>query len=176
MAVEAPTNCWTNAEAKIMAALANSARFQEITETEDATDAALKIFGEELNRPNDGHAFTLVELQNLKAYGQVYSADESPYARTFLESRLVASGTAIIYIERLVTNYEQNNEVPLGTERYWKNRIGDLMVQVESYLEETAGLFVKSNAVSAGPGLNDSSKWQANGMWQGIELTLEWGY
>lgn len=175
MAVESPTNCWTNAEAKIATALANSSRFQEIVEAADATIAATKIFGEQVSNPANGHAYTLDELKNMKAYGQVYSADEAPYSRTFAESRIVPSGAAIIWVERLVTEYEQNNEIPLSVERWFKNRIGDLMVQIETYLRETSGLQVRSHVVSNGPGLNDSNKWDANGMWQGIELTLEWG-
>jgi len=176
MAIEAATNCWTNAEAKIATALANSARFREIVEASDATAAAAKIFGEQVARPADGHAFTREELAVMKAYGQVYSGDEGPYGRRFENSRMVPYGTAIIYIERLVTEYEQNNEVPASVERWFKNRIGDVMVQVEDYLRETVGLIVKSFDVSDGPGLNHRDSWKSQGMWQGIELTLEWGY
>jgi hypothetical protein len=176
MAIETATNCWTNAEAKIATALANSAKFREIVEAADATAAAAKIFGEQVARPNDGHVYTLEELQVMKAYAQVYSGDEGPYGRRFEANRMVAYGTAIIYIERLVTEYDQSNEVPASIERWFKNRVGDLMVQVESYLRETNGLLVKTFEVTAGPGLNERDTWKQMGMWQGIELTLEWGY
>lgn len=176
MAVESPTNCWTIAEAKIITALANSARFQELAESDDEVEAALKIYGEQVVKPDNGHNYTLEELQNMKSYGQVYSADEVPYGKQWQESWLAPFGTAIIYLERLVTEYEQNGEIPFAIERKWKNLTGDIIDQVASYLRDNSGPFIKSFAVSAGPGLNDRDKWDANGMWQGIEFTLEWGY
>lgn len=178
MAVETATNCWTQTQASIITALANSAKFREIIEAADATEAATLIFGDELVDPDDGHAYTKEELQSLKHYAQVYSADEGGYSANDDGSGWVRkSGVAIIYIERLVTEYEQNSETdPLAIERWFGNRVGDLMDQVTTYIRDNSGPQVKGWFVSAGPGTNDRKQWDSLGRWQGIEISVEWGY
>jgi len=177
IAVESPTNCWTSAQDKIMTALSESAAFQSLVEAADSADALTKIFGQQLFSPDDGHAFTKDELASLN-YAQVYSAEQNPYGfRSPGLGRKLKSGTAIVYLERRVTEYDANNQAePLGIERWLENRVGDLMDEVFDYMAAFSGPFVKTFFVSDGPGTNDRKDWDAIGMRQGVELLMEWGY
>ncbi len=178
MAVEAATNCWTESQEKLITALANSARFQEIIVAADATAALLKVFGEQLKKPNSREVYKKEELQNLKGYGQVYSADESPYGFADDGSgRLKFFGNSIIVFRRLVTDYEANSQnVPLELERWFQNRVGDAMTQVHTYLNDNSGPFIKGMVVPDAPWLNDSKQWDQVGMWQMTEVAVAWGY
>lgn len=177
--MESPSNCWTIAEARIADAVARSAAFQSLTETSDATAAAAYVFGEKVGEPVDGHAFTKDELAQLKHYAQVYSAHDHPYGVSYGANRPTPYGSAVVYVERLVTEAEQHSgEQPDDSERLFKNRIGDLMDEIHAWLGGAAaedGLYIRRIHVTDGPGLNPSDRWKSQGMWQGCELTVDWG-
>lgn len=187
MPLETPSNCWTLAEAAIAEAVAHSAAFQALTETTgDANAAARLVFGEQLNEPFNGEAFTKDELANLRHYAQVYHAFERPYgkARGATNMRL-PFGTAIVFVERLVRDVERNEipadvpaedwDVDQAIERLFKNRIGDLIDQLFDYLEENGGPHLRSVVVIEGPGFNERNRWDSQGMWQGATLEVAWG-
>ena len=178
MAVEAPTNCWTRSQDKIITALSKAERFREAIVSDTESDALNRIFGEQLKKPASGHVYTKKELQNLKGYGQVYSADESPYGFTNDGSgRLKPFGNSIMVIRRLVTDYERSSrQVPLETERWFQNRVGDAMEQVTAYLEEFSGPFISGMSIPDAPWLNDEKEWDSLGMWQTTEIAVAWGY
>lgn len=176
MAIEAPSNCWTRNELKIATAVANSAAFQSLVRAEDATEAARRVFGEQLDQPLNGDAYTKDELANLFAYAQVYHGIDSPYG-VFLSNTNTywPFGSTIIFIERLVTDAERNgSDVPSSVERLFKNRIGDLIDEVCAYLRQEGGPLVRTFEVSDGPGFNPKDRWDSAGCWQGVELTLGW--
>lgn len=177
MTLEAPSNCWTIAESKIAAAVAASTAFQALTGSADAVEAASLVFGEQLDEPFDGTQYTKDELANLKHYAQVYHDLEKPYglARTTAQ-RLIPFGSAIVYVERLVTEQERNGaDVPQSIERLFKNRIGDLMEDIPEWLLENGGPHFRSAEVVDGPGFNERSKWDQQGMWQGCAFNISWG-
>ncbi len=178
MSVEAPTNCWTESQDKIMTALANSARFREIIVVSDVPAALLKVFGEQLRKPDSREVYEKEELKNLKGYGQVYSADETPYG--FADdgsSHRKFFGNSIIVFRRLVTDYEANSQtVPLELERLFQNRVGDAMNQVHDYLNDKSGPFIKGMVVPDAPWLNDPKQWDQVGMWQMTEVAVAWGH
>ena len=177
MSIEAPTNCWTSSEQAIADAVANSARFQQIVGVSNATDATALVFGEQIADPETGETYDLAELQNLKHYAQVYSADENPYGkRRSPTSRFEPFGSVILFIERLVTDWDQNaTDAPESVHRWSKNRAGDVVDQIISYLDDNGGPFIRTVVVTDGPGLNSREKWKTQGMWQGIEFTIDWG-
>lgn len=177
MALEAASNCWTINEAKIASAVANSAAFQALTSTADATAAAAYVFGEQLDEPFDGTAYTKDDLANLRHYAQVYHSQEQPYgiAKT-TANRMIPFGTAVLYVERWVTEQEMNGtDVPQAVERLFKNRIGDLMDDIPEWLEENGGPHIRSITVVDGPGYNDRSKHAQQGVWQGCGMEIQWG-
>lgn len=178
MAVESPTNCWTETQANLMAACANSARFQQIINANDATAAAAKIFGQQIGDPDTGRVYTKEELLNLGGHAQVYSAPDNPFGwRNQGDGFLRNFGTAIIYIDRLVTEKAKNDEEsPLEMERWMENRVGDALTQIHTYLEANTGPRIKTALITEGPGTNDRDEWSQIGIWQGVEITLEWGY
>lgn len=177
MTLEAPSNCWTAAEAKIASAVAASAAFQALTGTTDATAAAAYVFGEQLDEPLDGVAFTKDELANQRHYAQVYHAEDRPYGITRTTSqRLIPYGTAHVYVERLVTEQERNgDDIPQAVERLFKNRIGDLMEDIPEWCLENGGPHIRSVIVVEGPGYNEKAKWESQGMWQGCGFEVVWG-
>jgi hypothetical protein len=177
MPIEAPSNCWTKAEAKIATAVANSTAFQSLVNAEDSTEAAAKVFGEQVDEPLNGNAYTKDELDNLLCYAQVYHAIDTPYGVLRTNTNTAwPFGSVIIFIERLVTDEERNGaDVPSAVERKFKNRIGDLIDEVIDWLDDNEGPHIRSIEVTDGPGFNQQDRWKTKGMWQGVELTATWG-
>ena len=177
MAVEAPTNCWTLAEQAIATAVANSAAFQWVTETANAADAGKFVFGEQKDEPLDGETYDKSELENQLAYAQVYSTNEGPYGKQrSATNRFEPFGSIVIFVERLVREADQNiTDAPEQTHRWFKNRMGDLVDEVIAYIDNNGGPFIRTVAVTDGPGLNSRDRWQQQGMWQGIEWSIDWG-
>lgn len=179
MAIPSPTNCWTSTEAKIAAAIANSAAFQAFTETSDATAAGAFVFGEQVDEPLNGEAYTRdEETQRHMRYAQVYSAPQQPYGKRRLQTRAYEPfGSAVIYIEGLVREIELSGaDIPQEHERRFKNTIGDIMDDILDYLDTNGGPQVSSMTVEDGPGWNPVEEWEANGAWQGCELQISWGF
>lgn len=179
MAIEAPSNCWTSAEAAIGAAIANAPAFISIIGPEFADVPGSKVFGEQLDEPLDGNTYTKDELAERRAYAQVYSSQESPfgYVRT-KTNRLIPFGSAVVFVERLVTDAEQadaETDMPEAIERFFKNRIGDLMEEIDDYLQTNGGPFIRTIDVTDGPGYNPRDNWQQQGVWQGVEFVIAWG-
>lgn len=177
MAIEAPTNCWTTAESRLATAVANSAAFQSIVGAEDATEAAHRVFGEQVDQPLNGDAYTKDELAQLFAYAQVYHGIDAPYG-VFLSNTNTywPFGSTIIFIERLVTDAERNgSDIPSSVERLFKNRIGDLIDEVCAWTRQEGGPLIRTFEVTDGPGFNAHDRWNSSGMWQGVELTVGWG-
>lgn len=177
MAIESPSNCWTKDEAKIAESVANSAAFQSLLGLDDEIEAARKVFGEQLDQPLNGDAYTKDELANLKGYAQVYHSDEAPYGIFLANTNTFWSyGSTIVFIERLVTKEDLNgSDVPSSVERLFKNRIGDLMEQICSWNVRNGGPRIRSIDVTDGPGFNPRDRWESKGCWQGVELTVAWG-
>lgn len=177
MALEAPSNCWTTAEAKFAEAVANATAFQSLTETDNATDAAAFVFGEQLDEPLNGVAYTQDELAELRHYAQVYHAFENPFGIARVQSNIwLPFGSAVLYVERLVRAAELGeDDVPQAVERLFKNRMGDLPSQIVDYLETNGGPHIRSITVTEGPGYNDQSRWGSQGMWQGCAFQIDWG-
>jgi len=177
MAIEAASNCWTIAEQKIADAVANSAAFQAVTETANATEAANFVFGEQKDEPLNGETFSKEELENMRYYAQVYSNDETAYGKALgLTLSYLPFGSAILFVERLVRESERNHDdATEKTHRIWKNRMGDLVDEILSWLLDNGGPFIRAITVSDGPGLNSEDRWLNQGMWQGIEFTIDWG-
>lgn len=177
MALEAPTNCWTKAQAAIVAALANSARFRDLIDSTTVSDAEKSIYANRVQNPANGHAYTLDELQELRHYAQVYASEEGAYGISFLgNGRPQSDGNHIIHIAKLVTDLRQSVELPAEIERKFENRIGDLMLEVASYMREYSGPLVRTMVVSDGPGENDRKEWESNGRWQMVDITVSWGF
>lgn len=179
MAIPSPTNCWTATEAKIATAIANSAAFQSFTETSTALAAGALVFGEQLDEPLNGEAYTRAEeTQRHLRYAQVYSAPQQPYGKRRLQTRtLEPYGTATIFIEGLVREIELNiADVPQEHERRFKNTIGDIMDDILDYLFTNGGPHISDFHVEDGPGWNPRELWEANGAWQGCELLISWGF
>lgn len=178
MAIEAPTNCWTSAEAAIGAAIAASAAFGLILGPEFAGSPGSRVFGEQLDDPLDGNVYGKGELAERRAYAQVYSAQESAYGLVRTNSNmLLPFGSAVVFIERLVTDAEQADadvDMPAAIERFFKNRIGELMLQIDEWLQLNGGPWVRTISVTDGPGYNPRDKWRQQGVWQGVELVVSW--
>ena len=177
MAIEAPTNCWTWAEQKIADAVANSSRFWEIVNVTNSVDAEKFIFGDQQVDPEDGETLKKAELEELRYYAQVYSSIENAYTKVLGKTKKYeSSGSAILFMERLVTESEQNSsDAPASTHRWWKNRTGDVIDQLPTYLVDNGGPFILSMSVTDGPGFIKRNRWDQQGLWQAIEWTINWG-
>lgn len=178
MPIAAPTNCWTQSEATLATAIANSAAFQAMVGAADATEASAWVFGEQLDAPLDGQSYDLDESQDLHRHiAQVYSARSGPYGKRRTETRTYwAFGVAVIYIERLVSEASRERaEIPQAIEREFKNTIGDIIDDILEWLETNGGVEVGSIVVDDGPGWNPRERWGADGAWQGVALLVEWG-
>ncbi len=107
----------------------------------------------------------------------MYSADELPYGkRRGITNRFEPFGTAIVWIERIVLESTQATEVPLGIERSFEISLECIIDEVAEYMEDNEGPYLTGALITAGPGFNDRDSWKTQGMWQGAEMTLEWGY
>jgi hypothetical protein len=179
MAIESPSNCWTKAEAKIGEAIAHAPAFISIIGPEFADAAGSKVFGEQLDEPLNGNTYGKAELAERRAYAQVYSNQETPFGFVRAQTnRLTPYGSTVVFIERLVTEAEQANadvDLPEAIERTFKNRIGELMEEIDAYLQLNGGPFIRSIEVSDGPGYNPRDNWQQQGVWQGVEFVIAWG-
>lgn len=178
MAVPAATNCWTKAEARIAEAISNSAAFQTLTNSANATEAAAWLFGEQLDEPLLGDTYSHEERsERFPHYCQVYSDPSAPYSRRRTDTRHYwAAGQVICYFEREVTALALDGlELPQAVERDWKNTVGDILDDVIAWLEVEGGPVIQGFDVTDGPGTNPKEEWQQNGIWQGCEVSLEWG-
>ncbi|MEM8866448.1 MAG: hypothetical protein AAGF31_12960 [Planctomycetota bacterium] len=177
MAVAAPTNCWTEAEADIGAALPQLDAWRSLCRVTTAEAAARHVFGEKVGEPIDGEALSEDEILATGTYAMVYSTSEQPYRLARVRTRqLIASGQAILFIEHLVTeNAAAEAEEPLELERTFKNDVGDLMEQLVAYFDTHGGPQINSIEVEAGPGWNHSDDWPTEGRRVGASLLIAWG-
>lgn len=178
MSVPSPVKCWTKAEARLAEAITNSAGFQTMTGTSSAAAAAAWAFGESLDEPLLGDAFSPEErLDRYPHYCQVYSDPNAPYGKRRTDTRHYwAYGQAITFFEQHVSEAERDAlELPQAVERAWKITIETIIDEVLAWLETEGGLVVLGVEVSDGPGTNPQEEWKQHGVWQGCELVWEWG-
>ncbi|REJ65833.1 MAG: hypothetical protein DWQ31_16605 [Planctomycetota bacterium] len=183
MPVEAASNPWTHAEDKLAATLPELAAFRTLTGSADATAAALKVFVDETVHPEDGEAFTVDELRSLASYAIVSSATSEGYRLSplgVIGDPFDASGGLLLAIERLIFESEANAEATAETakrasDRWFKNRIGELMSELVVYWQTNSGPRVIDFVVVDGPWHTHPEERASCGHWQGIELAIRWG-
>lgn len=183
MAVEAATNCWTKAEEAAVVALPECEAFRDLMEAADATDAAKSVFVDELKKANNGEAYTSEEMEELRHYVTVYSASNEPYRIRRVDvvgDAFSPGGTLMIYIERLIEAAEEEAEPDEETskrasDRWFKNRIGNLLEQLVDYWDKHSGPWVTLATVSDGPFHTHEDERETVGHWQGCEITIRWG-
>lgn len=186
--MEAASCPWTKAEDKLAEALPNLAAFQLFTRTDQADDpaeaAAEFVFVDQLVAPESGNVYTKEQMaEKTPHYALVYSSTTDGYqlvATNALGDGLDASGTLILWIERLVTEEdEQAEDVPelaLGAmDRAFKNRIGELLEQLYVYWAANGGPRMQSAGVLDGPFHTHPDERGSVGHWQGAEVQIKWG-
>jgi hypothetical protein len=169
--------CWTAAESRLAEAITNSAKWQEITSSADATEAADWMFGDILSDPESADLYTEQELiDDYPHYCQVFSAPDLPYGLTLLETRRFwAYGTAISYFDYYLSDVANDAfEVPQGKHDWWKAAIETMLAEVLEWLDSEGGLQVFGVNVNA-IGTNAKELWQRQGIWLGCSVTWEWG-
>lgn len=183
MAVEAATNCWTLAEAALVAALPACAAFRDLVEAVDAAAAAKHVFVDELKQPESGEVYSPTELEELRYYAVVYSASDEPYSirrAGVVNDLFIPIGTLKLFFERLIQGAEETAEVDAETskrasDRFLKNRIGDLLAQLVDYWDKHEGPWATQATVSDGPFHTHEDERETVGHWQGVECTIRWG-
>lgn len=183
MPIETATNSWTYAEDKLATTLPELAAFRTLTGAANATAAAKHVFVDETVHPDNGEAFAIDELQELGSYAIVASASEEGFRLLplgVIGDPLDASGALLLAIERLVPEGEDNAEADAetakrATDRWLKNRIGELMEQLYVYWENNSGPRIQDFIVVDGPWHTHPEERASVGHWQGIELAIRWG-
>lgn len=183
MAVDSPTNCWTANEAAFATALANSADFQAFVGVANATEAAARIFVDDADEPWDGEAYEWAQRAQLGAYALVASADDEPFAWTWLsiaDCIPEPSGNLIVLFERMVKPIDEHTQTSENAskaqiERWFKNKIGTILKEARSYCVENGGPILQRAQVMEGPFHNDPREWPTHGRWQGCWVRIPWG-
>jgi len=183
MPVEAASNPWTHAEDKLVSTLPELAAFRSLTGSADATAAALHVFVDETVHPDNGEAFTVDELRELASYAIASSATSEGYRLAplgVIGDPFDASGGLLLAIERLIFESADHAEADAETakrasDRWLKNRIGELMSELVVYWQNNSGPRVIDLVVVDGPWHTHPEERSHVGHWQGIELAIRWG-
>lgn len=164
MPIPEPTNCWTQAEARIAAAIAASPTF-----------GGRPIFGEQLPPPDSHEAYTRAELDTIGAYAQVGSQQQNPYAMTRVGNLWEPNGVAWVYFyRRLPADIATQEYVPQELERDFKNWVGSIMDDSIDWLTDNGGPWVVEWAVTE-YGLSARETWDTEGAWEGAGTLVAWG-
>ena len=154
-----------------------TASFQTLVGAGDATEAAARIYGDQTPEPASGDARDSDELAELGAYGQVFSNFAKPTGKLGGGVDLVHPyGTIVVFVERQVARVwvEDADGVPLVLERQFKNLAGKLLDEIPAYIAAEGGPLLRGIRVESGPGWNPEEDRPNNGLWQGIELSIDW--
>ena len=180
MPLDAPTNCWTNAEATLVTAISNSASFQLLTGETAAVDALNHIFLESLDLPANGETYTAAELANLVATAVITSTDETPYGIVGRGAK--GSDTSWFPVGRLLVVIEEAVDLALydngkrrdEVKRRAKNRIGLMMKEIWKWCWEMGSLLPAEIAVDSGPMFNKRTAQEDEGVLLRTVLIVSW--
>jgi hypothetical protein len=182
MPLAAPTNCWPKLLQKFADSLANSATFQAMVRAADATAATNRIFGKRLSYSRDGRTWTREELDELFAYGQVYSDPNAPYGKHLGGGNaFYPHGTTCIILARLVPESELSDDRGGGKtgltdahDRDWQNIVGNVIDETLAWLIENGGPWPINGAEITLDDETPAAKQATQGCWQGAEITFPW--
>ncbi|MGD9632545.1 MAG: hypothetical protein AB7G28_22770 [Pirellulales bacterium] len=183
MPLAEPNNCWPFAVERFGDALADSAKFRELTNTADAVAAGNYIFGRKLTHTKSGHAWTREELESLRAYAQIFSDPAAPYGkrRTVFNS-WEPFGSMIVQVGRLVTAQQlaAYKEIPDAMERDWQNIAGQIIDEMIEWmfnppLTVTTGAPHITQVDVSEDGEQGIGQANTQGYWQFTETTWTWG-
>lgn len=125
-----PAGCLSLAQEYLRQTLAACATFQTLCNLDNAAHAAERIYHEGLPEPGEGDTHTLQELQSLRPYAIVYTAEESGFTRTY-----EATGTRFEFDDhgRLMIRLERdspdnaNDQPTTPANLDWRNVIGEII-------------------------------------------------
>lgn len=178
--LEAPSNCWTTNEQFFVDALIASTAFQDIVEATAGPGTATEkttahVFLEEA--PRQGTDYTLEELEALRHYGIVTSANEDGFSLVLGNTKIHEStGEVEVVIRRLVRESERKQNSRDIAMRWFKNRVGDFMESLQSYSETNGGPIMQSINVAFGPRETTEMAQPMQGFWLTCHLSIVWAF
>lgn len=178
--LEAPTNCWTTNEQFFVDALIASTAFQDIVEATAGPGTVTEkttahVFREEI--PRKGTEYTLEEMESLRHYAIVTSANEDGFTLVLGNSKThETTGQVEIVIRRLVRESERQENSQEIAMRWFKNRVGDFMEGLPAYQDTNGGPVMQSINVAFGPRETIEMAQPTQGFWLTCHLEVIWAF
>lgn len=178
--LEAPSNCWTTNEQFFVDALIASTAFQDIVDATTgpgtvAEKTASHVFLEEA--PRAGTDYTIEELESLRHYAIVTSANEGGYSLILGNTEYhEPTGEVEVVIRRLIKESERMVNAPGIPMRWFKNRIGDFMGGLQAYAKSNGGPVIQNIVVEFGPRETAEQAQTTQGFWLTCHLAISWAF
>jgi hypothetical protein len=158
-------------------ALADSTAARTWLDADNQAEALARIHHHGLPGPANGREYTLAELQTYRPYAVVFAAEQNGFRAT-----LEAAGDGFEYQRagRLVARLYQNcpdaltDEPSSDANLQWSNTIGQIIEDLLASSGKAGYLAFTALAVTAGPFWNHPKAAPAQGVWQGVELAVDW--
>lgn len=179
MALESPTNCWTNATQVIADSIPQCAGFRSLTGAADATAAAAFVFQRKLSNYTREEVFALMDIENLATYAIVFCPTTNPYSlRRGLSGVYEPSGTVVIAVQRALLPTDASRFTNLADEedRYFENRVGNMLSELCTYTDNEKTLRITQvDAVDATVRVRPSQR-ESEGDLQRATIVIQWAF
>lgn len=179
MALEAATNCWTHAVQTIVESLPQCAGFRSLCGAADANAASAFVHQKQLSNYTKEEVYRLLDIEEFQSHAIVFSPTTNPYNGVRGRSGVLdPSGTVIVAIQRALlptigNRFDDNND---EQDRYFENRVGDIVGQLFSYTDDYKTLRILSISVVDATVRVKPSQVESQGNLQRATLLIQWGF
>lgn len=168
-----PAGCLSLAQEYLRATLAASSTWQTECKAGDAGQAAKRIYHEGLPAPSNRQAYTLLELQSLRPYAVIWTAEQAGFARSYESSDSFDEGGQLqIRIERNSPD-NLNDEPTSDANVVFRNLIGEVIDDLCD-LQGGAGYLAFRRVALQEWYRSDPVDAETWGVTQGALLLVEW--
>lgn len=173
----APAGCLSLAQEYLRATLAASAAWQSECNADDADAAKERIYHHGLPAPASGEAHTKQELMAYRPYAIVFTAEARGFTRTF-----EAGGDEFEFDQhgRLTLRLYRNSpddsadEPTAAANLTWHNLVGEIIDQMCELAGGAGYLAFQTIGVLEGPYWSHPKVTETEGIWQGVDVLVEW--
>lgn len=179
MALEAPSNCWTNAVQVVADSLPQCAGFRSLAGAADATAAAAYVHQRKLSNHTREEVYQLFDVEGAGSYAIVFSPTGNPYNLVRGRSGTwEPNGLVIVAIQRAIfpTDVDRFASIEDEEDRYFENRVGDIMKQLYEYTDEEKTLRIISIAAVDATSRVRPAQRESQGNLQRATLVISWAF
>jgi hypothetical protein len=169
-----PAGSLSLAQDHLRTMLADAAAFRTWCSAADQAAALAKIFHEGLPKPANGETHTRAELENYRPYAVIFTDDQNGFSRNLdAEGSFEASGRLKLRLYQTADD-DAGDEPTSDANLRFKNAVGAILDDLCAAVATAGYLAFERIRVDAGPYWAHPKLVPDQGVWQGVEIGIDW--